>query len=113
MIAVMDADESWECTRPELMQRAVHLAALRILVDQRRTELEGVVEAADSLACSGYVIGHDDVPARLEFGRRTRQLARRAKAAEYELRAAEGALRAAVLDDAWTPSDDIDGSPTD
>jgi hypothetical protein len=112
MIAAVTVDGSWGWASPELMQRAVHLAALRTLLDQRRIELDRVVAAADALTCAGYVIDREDAPARLEFARKRQRLTDLAEAAEHELRAAESALRAAVLDDAWTPSDDIDGPPT-
>jgi hypothetical protein len=103
------AEGSWERARPELMERAAHLAVLRILLDERRIELDRVAEEVDALTCAGYVLDREDVQSRIEFGRRMQQLSRRAAAAEYEHRAAERALRAAVLDDAWTPTDDIDG----
>ena len=108
----MEAEESWAQAGPDLLQRAAHLAALRILLDQCRAELDRVAEAADALVCAGYVLDRGDAASRIELGRRTQRLARRAAAAELEHRAAERALRAAVLDDAWTPSDDLDAPRT-
>jgi thioredoxin-like negative regulator of GroEL len=108
-MSVVTADGSWQWARPELMQRAAHLAALRILLEQRRIELGRVAEAADALTCMGYELDREDAQGRIEFGRRMRQLSREIAAAEYEVRAAERALRVAILDDAWTPSDDVDG----
>jgi hypothetical protein len=101
-------EDSWEPARPELLERAAHLAVLRILLDARRIELDQVAAEVDALTCAGYVLDREDAASRIAFGRTMQQLSRRATEAEHEHRAAEQALRAAVLDDAWTPDDDLD-----
>jgi hypothetical protein len=103
-------DPGW--ASPALLQRAVHLAALRILVDERRSELERIAEETERVAVAGFAADPGDAAVRVALGRSRQRLARRGREAEQELRAAEAALRAAVLDDAWTPADDLGGPAT-
>jgi hypothetical protein len=92
----------------DLLQRAVHLAALRVLVDERRSELHRLAQAEDALAVIGFGLDRSDALARVAFSRASAGLAADVACAAAELREAEVALRTAVLDDAWTPADDLD-----
>ena len=100
-----------QSTSSAMLQRAGHLAVLRILAQERQEELDRLVEEADGLARRGYVLDAGDASARIEHARDSARLSRRLSSATAGLREAEAALREAILDDAWTPSDDLDGWP--
>jgi hypothetical protein len=108
MPGVIDGD-SWGSAAPDLLQRAAHLAVLRILAGERQEELDRLAADADVLVRIGYTLDRQDARARLDHARRTARMSRRLAAAAAELSAAEAALRAAILDDAWCPSDDLGG----
>jgi hypothetical protein len=105
---VIDGDPLESATSAYL-QRAGHLAVLRILAEQRQEDLDRLDDEADVVARRGYVLDPSDTAARLELARERPALARRLAAATEQLRAANRALREAILDDAWTPGDVPDG----
>jgi len=105
---VIDGDPLHSAT-PALLQRAGHLAVLRILAGARQEELDRLAAEADALTVRGYTLDPCDPAARLAHVRAAAEIARRLAVAEAELQAANGALREAILDDAWTPADDPDG----
>ncbi|MGN6743516.1 MAG: hypothetical protein ACTHJL_09500 [Amnibacterium sp.] len=100
-----------ETATPALLQRAGHLAVLRILAEHRQDELDRLAAEADALARRGYVLDVTDPHARLEHARDRARMTRRLTAADASLQEARAALREAILDDAWTPQDDPDGPP--
>ena len=105
---VIDGDPLQEAT-PALLQRAGHLAVLRILAVARQEDLDRLATEADALSVRGYTLDPCDSAARLAHVRSVAAMNRRLSAAAAELQAANGALREAILDDAWTPADDPDG----
>jgi hypothetical protein len=93
---------------PAFLQRAVHLAVLRILALQRQEDLDRLADESEALKRRGYVLDDTDACARLAHARERAGLLRRLTAAATDLQAAKGALREAILDDAWTPADEPD-----
>jgi hypothetical protein len=104
---VIDGDPLHSAT-PALLQRAGHLAVLRILAAARQEDLDRLASEADALAVRGYTLDPRDPGARIAHGRAAAEIGRRLSVAAAELQAANGALREAILDDAWTPADDPD-----
>jgi len=102
---VIDGDPSGSAA---LLQRAGHLAVLRILAAERQDDLDALAEEADAHARRGYVLDLTDARARVEHAREDALLRRRLTAAATALQDARAALREAILDDAWTPGDDPD-----
>jgi hypothetical protein len=107
---VIDGDPMQSVTSA-MLERAGHLAVLRILAQQRQEDLDRLAEEADAVARRGYVLDAGDALARVEHARDQARLSRRLSAAASDLHEAEAALREAILDDAWTPSDDLGGWP--
>jgi hypothetical protein len=105
---VIDGDPLKSAT-PALVQRAGHLAVLRILALQRQDDLDRLAEEWDALERRGYVLDTGDARARVDLARERARLVRRLTVAAADLQAANAALREAILDDAWTPADDPDG----
>ncbi len=108
---VIDGDPLHAAT-PALLQRAGHLAVLRILAVARQEDLDRIVAEADALTVRGYTLDPCDPTARLAHVRASAEIGHRLSAADAELQAANHALREAILDDAWTPADDPDGFTT-
>jgi hypothetical protein len=106
---VVDVDPLQSAT-PELLQRAGHLAVLRILALQRQEDLDRLADEADAHARRGYLLDVTDAGARVQHARESVELTRRLAVAAADLHLAESALREAVLDDAWTPQDDLGGA---
>jgi hypothetical protein len=107
---VIDGDPLSSAT-PDILQRAAHLAVLRILALQRQEDLDRLTDEADVLVRRGYVLDPSDACARVQHLRERSGMDRRLAAAASELQEASTALRQAILDDAWRPSDDLDVWP--
>lgn len=105
---MIDGDPLHSAT-PAFLQRAGHLAVLRILALQRQEDLDRLADEAEGLKLRGYVLDPADACERVAHARARVDLARRLAAAAAELQSAKVALREAILDDAWTPGDDPDG----
>jgi hypothetical protein len=104
---VIDGDPLKSAT-PAFLQRAAHLAVLRILALQRQEDLDRLADEADLLARRGYLLDTGDARSRVEHARERSRLTRLLTVAGADLQSANGALREAILDDAWTPDDDPD-----
>ncbi|HET6825075.1 MAG TPA: hypothetical protein VFH64_04050 [Amnibacterium sp.] len=107
---MIDGDPLHSAT-PEILQRAAHLAVLRILVCQRQEDLDRLTDEADVLVRRSYVLDPSDARARVDYVRDRSRMDRRLAAAASELREANAALREAILDDAWSATDDPDVWP--